>query len=171
MLLPIMLAAAAPPSSAPGAGRPTSMASALSDGNLSDSGAAAYYRSSENLSSSTGNIRARKHVPQSQKFPHLRAQLAVIAQEYRLREAAGSPSTGNDSDGDAQDDGAEPDTRVSSMLVRQVANLLGEEKEDELKELLVKTFDMDTEAVSLRLWGVKLSSLIIRLISSLTMIL
>lgn len=145
-----MLAAAAPPSSAPGAGRPTPLSSALSDGNLSDSGATAYYRTTESLSSSTGNIRARKHIPQSQKFPHLRAQLAVIAQEYRLREAVGSPSTGNDSDGDAQDDSGDPDARVSSTLVRQVAGLLEEEKEDELKDLLVKTFDMDAQSVSIR---------------------
>lgn len=144
-----MLAAAAPPSSAPGSGRPASIISALSDGNLSDSGTTAYYRSSDNLSASMSNIRARKYTSQVQKFPHLRSQLAVIAREFRLREPDSSSSTGNDSDVDnlAHYENEEPDTRVSSALVRQVARLLEEEKEDELKDLLVKTFDMDSAMV------------------------
>ena len=119
------------------------------DGNISDSGSG-YYSGPEGLSSS----RANKHIPQTQKFPHLRSQLSTIAREYRFRKLApgaasslGSSSSGAESDAD---DGnrVDEEARVSSSLIREVAALLDEEKEDDLKELLKKTFEMDNDAVS-----------------------
>ncbi|THH09723.1 hypothetical protein EW145_g1804 [Phellinidium pouzarii] len=133
----------------PGRGRLSATAvAAMSDGNLSDTGSIGYFSGVEGLSASTGNIRAHKHVPQTQKFPHTRAQLANIARDHRFRELAGAASA-NDSDADVDDYGRwgdEQEAHVSSALVRQVASLLSEENEDELKELLKKTFEMDSES-------------------------
>ena len=135
-----MLAA---PTAAPGLAKSRS---ALSDGNLSD-----YEPSPVGLRSS---IAHRQPILQTQKFPHTRAQLATIAREHRFRpsaNAAGSNSNASESDaGDREALGydEEPENRISSDLVRQVAALLDEEKEDEVKELLKKTFEMDDEAVS-----------------------
>ncbi|KAI5122503.1 hypothetical protein M0805_001411 [Coniferiporia weirii] len=143
---------AAPPASSPaprGSGSFPGVAAAMSDGNLSDTGSAGYFSGIEGLSASTGNIRAHKHVPQTQKFPHTRAQLAIIARDHRFRELAGGPVSGNESDADAEDSGRwgdEQEAHVSSALVRQVAALLDGEKEDELKDVLRKTFEMDDEA-------------------------
>ncbi|EJD07486.1 uncharacterized protein FOMMEDRAFT_100748 [Fomitiporia mediterranea MF3/22] len=109
--------------------------SAMSDGNLSDY--------------DPPGLRAPRHqpVPQTQKFPHTRAQLALLAREHRFRSSSdggGAGSESSDADHNAYED--EPENRIGSELVRQVAALLDEEKEDELKELLKKTFEMDDEA-------------------------
>lgn len=129
---------------------PISTASA-NDGNFSDGGSG-YFSGPEGLASS----RANKHIPQTQKFPHLRGQLSTIAREYRFRKLApgvssslGSSSSGADSDADDSNKWEE-DNRVSSSLIREVAALLDEEKEDELKDLLKSTFEMDDAAVSCR---------------------
>ena len=113
--------------------------SAMSDGNLSD------YE--------PPGLRAqRQPVPQTQKFPHTRAALALIAREHRFRANASSNGSGsaneNENDVDHSYDD-ESELRISSELVRQVAALLDEEKEDEVKELLKNTFEMDNEAVSI----------------------
>ena len=130
---------------------------ASSDGNYSDAGPIAYTSGPErSLSvSSMGTAHPpHRHLSQSQKFPHTRAQLSNIAREYHFRKlvpgagtSLGSASSGTESD---VDDGGkwEDEARVSSSLVRQVAALLDEEKEDELKELLKTTFEMDNDAVS-----------------------
>ncbi|OCB89973.1 hypothetical protein A7U60_g2828 [Sanghuangporus baumii] len=131
-----MLAA---PTAAPGL---VKSRSAMSDGNLSD------YEPSPGLRS---NIAHRQPILQMQKFPHTRAQLANIAREHRFRSAnsASSISNGSESeagDRDLQGYDEEPENRVSSDLVHRVAALLDEEKEDEVKELLKKTFEMDDES-------------------------
>lgn len=122
----------------------------VNDGNVSDSGSG-YYSGPEVLASS----RANKHIPQTQKFPHLRGQLSIIAREYRFRKLSltVSSSLGSSSGADSDADDSyrwEEDARVSSSLIREVAALLDEEKEDELKELLKSTFEMDDAAVSIR---------------------
>lgn len=121
---------------------------ALNDGNISDSGSTGYFSGPEGAIS-----QSRKHISQSQKFPHLRAQLSTIAREHRFRKLApgaggslGSSSSGAESDAD--ESGKWEEVRVSSSLVRDVAALLDEEKEDDLKDLLKTTFDIDEESVS-----------------------
>lgn len=74
----------------------------------------------------------------SRRFPHTRAQLSAIAREYKPVD-----SSGTESDAETEFSG-----RVSSLLVKQVAALLDDEKEDELKNLLKATFGMDDEAAS-----------------------
>ena len=134
----------------------------LGDGNLSDAG---YNSGSESIIVSRNGKRL---VGQTQKFPHTRAQLAAIAREFRQRRpmltaaksdssnASLSPvesigardSSGTESDVDGEDNRPWDELRMSSTLVRQVASLLAEENEDELKNLLKTHFEMDDEAVS-----------------------
>ena len=129
-----MLAASAPPipSITP---EPPSM---INDGNLSDSGSTGYLSATDANSS----MRRARGAP---KFPHTRAQLAVIAREHKSL-SANRDSSGAESDADADGDGL-VGVPVSAMLVKNVAELLDQEKEDELKTLLKTNFDMDDDAV------------------------
>ncbi|KAJ7355541.1 hypothetical protein DFH08DRAFT_912504 [Mycena albidolilacea] len=67
-------------------------------------------------------------------FKHTRAQLVAIARQYKPL-----PTDGYDPDPD--------DVRVPQKLVEQVVRLLGDEQEDELKELLKSTYDLDDETI------------------------
>ncbi|KAJ7257898.1 hypothetical protein B0H12DRAFT_1110524 [Mycena haematopus] len=67
-------------------------------------------------------------------FSHTRAQLIAIARQYKPL-----PTDGYDPDPD--------DVRVPPKLVEQVVQLLRNEQEDELKELLKSTYDLDEETV------------------------
>ena len=126
--------------------------SASSDGNTSDTSSVGYFSGSEILSASTGNLRSMKHIPSSQKFPHMRAQLASMAREYKLKTLDPTlTQSSSESDADAEDSRQESwndSERVSSTLVRQVAALLDEEDEDGLKQLLKSQFEIDDDAVS-----------------------
>ncbi len=134
----------------------------LNDGNMSDSG---YNSGAESVGRGTP-----RHAGQSQKFPHLRAQLAAIARDFPRKagptstnsassNASLSPveslsardSSGTDSEIEGEDKRSWDELRVSSLLVRQVAQLLGEEKEEDLKDLLMSRYEMDNEAVSVHL--------------------
>lgn len=68
-------------------------------------------------------------------FKHTRAQLVAIARQYKPL-----PTDGYDPDPD--------DVRVPQKLVEQVVQLLRDEQEDELKELLKSTYDLDDETVN-----------------------
>ncbi|KAH8116352.1 hypothetical protein DFH11DRAFT_1580090 [Phellopilus nigrolimitatus] len=138
---------------------PPSSRTRAGDNNIPDNGPAAYFPSGPDATGQLTSRTYRHHAPspqthtqaQAQKFPHTRAQLALIARDHRFREIIGAGYTGftvgngNDSDADL-DDGPAPDPRLDSVLVRQVAALLDDEKEDELKQLLKSTFEMDDEA-------------------------
>lgn len=124
-------------SGAANGGRP-----ATSDGNFADPGAPP----SSAGSAFSGFDRSNRQTSplQTQKFPHTRAQLALIARDHRFRDmivGEGHSNGGNESDMDDDEQ-----AKVSSDLVRRVAALLDDEKEEELKELLKKTFDLDDEA-------------------------
>lgn len=69
------------------------------------------------------------------KFPHTRAQLSLIARQHK-------PLDSVDSDVDGEEF-----SRVSPTLVSRVVALLVEEKEDELKVFLKKTYGMDDDTV------------------------
>lgn len=66
------------------------------------------------------------------KFPHTRAQLAELARQHKPQ---------------ADDEDTEDAQRVPASHVVTVANLLREEKEDELKALLRETYGMDDDTV------------------------
>ncbi|KAJ3520629.1 hypothetical protein NMY22_g12664 [Coprinellus aureogranulatus] len=66
------------------------------------------------------------------KFPHTRAQLAELARQYKPQ---------------ADDEDTEDAQRVPASHVVTVANLLLDEKEDELKRLLRETYGMDDDTV------------------------
>lgn len=70
------------------------------------------------------------------KFPHTRAQLSAIARQYRPIDHYGSDPDGDDDF-----------SRVSSSFVNTVVALLVDEKEDELKTLLKRTYGMDNDMV------------------------
>ena len=131
----------------------------LNDGSMSDTGSG--YNSGAEGTPGRGTPR------QSQKFPHLRAQLSAIARDYPKKptlttaksdssNASLSPvdsisardSSGTDSELEGDDKRGWDELRVSSLLVRQVASLLGEEKEEDLKTLLKSKYEIDDEAVS-----------------------
>ncbi|KAL0953458.1 hypothetical protein HGRIS_004691 [Hohenbuehelia grisea] len=69
------------------------------------------------------------------KFPHTRAQLSLIARQYK-------PLENNETEADADDA-----SRVPTSLVLKVASLLDEEQEDELKDLLKETFYIEDDAL------------------------
>jgi hypothetical protein len=69
------------------------------------------------------------------KFPHTRAQLSLIARQHKPLDSV---------EGDVDSDDF---SRVSSTLVSRVVALLIEEKEDELKAFLKKTYGMDDDTV------------------------
>lgn len=110
----------------------------MNDGNLSDAGSTGY------LSATDANSSLR-HARGAPKFPHTRAQLAAIAREHRSLTAIRDFS-GADSDADVDGDGL-VGRPVSAMLVKNVAELLDQEKEDDLKSLLKTNFDMDDDTV------------------------
>ena len=89
-------------------------------------------------------------MPTGIQFPHTRAQLALIARDHRFREMIIGESHGNGLfSGNESDIDEDEQTKVSSDLVRRVAALLDDEREEELKELLKKTFELDEESVSI----------------------
>ena len=89
-------------------------------------------------------------MPTGIQFPHTRAQLALIARDHRFREMIIGESHGNGLfSGNESDIDEDEQTKVSSDLVRRVAALLDDEREEELKELLKKTFELDDESVSI----------------------
>lgn len=69
------------------------------------------------------------------KFPHTRAQLSAFARQYK-------PAEAYESDAEQDEYG-----RVPQSLVNEVVSLLVEEREDELKVLLKRTYLMDEESV------------------------
>jgi hypothetical protein len=111
----------------------------MNDGNLSDAGSTGYLSAND----ADGSLRRARGAP---KFPHTRAQLAAIAREHKF--LTNRDTSGGESDADADGDGLVGGP-VSAMLVKNVAELLDQEKEDELKQLLKANFDMDNDAVSI----------------------
>ncbi|KAF8199165.1 hypothetical protein BJ912DRAFT_951130 [Pholiota molesta] len=69
------------------------------------------------------------------KFPHTRAQLSAFARQYK-------PAEAYESDAEQDEYG-----RVPQSLVNEVVSLLVEEREDELKGLLKRTYLMDEESI------------------------
>lgn len=117
--------------------------SLANDGNLSDTGSNGYL--------SAADVNSSRRARGTPKFPHLRARLAVIAREHKQL-SANRDSSGAESDVDADGDGLVGGP-VSAMLVKNVAELLDQEKEEDLKILLKSNFDMDDDAVSVSVLG------------------
>lgn len=70
----------------------------------------------------------------AQRFPHIRAQLSAIYQQHK------GPLEGCEDNDDEL-------TRITTSLVTKVAALLGDEREDELKELLKTSLGVDDDTL------------------------
>lgn len=83
------------------------------------------------------------------KFPHTRAFLAALAREYGFSNKTSTASTPSEtSDSDPENDSREVDSAGTDDLAAQVIQLLDDDNEDDVKDLLKRSFDIPDESVS-----------------------